>query len=72
MTTLHERLRWLRKQRGLSLREVAEKSGLGISHISTIERGAALPSLETLEAVAAVYGLTIGEALVGVTIRADE
>jgi transcriptional regulator with XRE-family HTH domain len=71
MTTLHERLRWLRTRSHLTLKEVGDRAGVAISQLSDIERGRALPSLDTLERIADVYGLTIGEALVNVRIRPE-
>lgn len=71
MQTLHERLRMLRQQAGLTLREVADKSGVTISQLSDVERGRTLPSLETLERIAGAYDLSIGELLVNVQIRPD-
>jgi transcriptional regulator with XRE-family HTH domain len=52
--TLAGRLRWLRKQSGLTLREVSARSGVSLSFLSDLERGerGVLPSLETLEAIA--------------------
>lgn len=71
MTTLAERVRWLRKQRDYTLRDVSERSHVALSFLSDIERGRTIPSLPVLERIARVYDLTLGEALVGVVI-ADE
>lgn len=72
VVSLSQRVRWLRKQRGFTLAQVAERSGISLSHLSDIERGRTMPSLETLEDIASVFGLTIGEALVDVQIRSDD
>ncbi len=43
-----EHLRELRTKRGLTQVELAEMTGIPQNHISTIERGAKLPTLGTL------------------------
>ena len=55
----------------LTLREVANGSGVTISFLSDIERGRTLPSLDTLERIAEVYNLSIGGLLVNVRIRPE-
>ena len=52
-------LRELRQQRGLSLRALAELSGLSANTISLIERGAASPSVSTLQRLATALGVHI-------------
>jgi transcriptional regulator with XRE-family HTH domain len=42
------------------LKDVAAASGLSLSYISDIERGRTLPSLGTIEKLAAVYGYRAG------------
>ena len=53
-------LRELRATHGLSLRQAAERSGLSVSLISSVERGATSPSVATLQRLTAAYGLTLG------------
>jgi len=48
-------LRWLRKMRGLKLREVAEIASLSISFLSDVERGRSRPSLDTLARLVNTY-----------------
>lgn len=55
MTELHERLHWLRKQAGLTLAEVSARTGSAVGFLSDLECGRSLPSLVTLERIAAVY-----------------
>lgn len=55
---LGERLRRRRKERGLSLTTVAQRSGLSIGLISQVERGISAPSARALRAIARVLGLT--------------
>lgn len=49
--TLGEVLRERRLERGDRLRDVAERAGVALSHLSKIERGDSDPSSEVLEAV---------------------
>lgn len=60
---LGERLREQRRALGLTLKEVADGSGLSVGFISQIERGIAAPSLSSLVAVARVLGTEVGEFL---------
>lgn len=71
MVTLHDRLRYLRQQAHWHLSYVAKSADITVSFLSDLERGRTLPSLETLERIAEVYGLTIGELLVNVRIRQE-
>lgn len=52
-------LQLMRQSHNWTLREVAGKTGLSISYLSDLERGRTLPSIETLEKLAAVYGMTL-------------
>ena len=72
MTTLHERLRWLRHNAGMTLQQAASAAGTSVSLLSDVERGRTRPSLAMLERIAAVYGLSVGEALVNVGIVSDD
>ena len=45
---LGEHVRNIRKKRGITLKELAEKTGLSIGYISQIERNLTAPSLSTL------------------------
>ena len=71
MDTLGLRLRMLRRRAGLTLEDVSSRAGISLSFLSDLERGRTLPSLETLEAIAEVYSLSVGEALVNVRIRPE-
>ena len=53
------RIRELREQRGLSLRLLAERSGLSLNAISLIERGQSSPTVSTLHRLAAALGVRI-------------
>jgi DNA-binding NtrC family response regulator len=49
---LGKRIRMARTERGWTLRELSEASGISVSQLSSIERGAHLPSLESLLGIA--------------------
>ena len=49
---LGRRIRLARTDKGWTLRELSDASGVSVSQLSSIERGAHLPSLESLLAVA--------------------
>lgn len=53
---LGQRIRLLRAEREWSLKELAAESRLSVSQISSIERGANLPSIESLLAIARAFG----------------
>ncbi|MGB9609441.1 MAG: response regulator [Bryobacteraceae bacterium] len=54
---LGQRIRVLRAERDWSLKDLAAAAKLSVSQISSIERGANLPSLESLLAIARAFGL---------------
>lgn len=53
----------LRVARGLSKNELAARTGLARSFITTLEQGGAAPSVETLGRIAFVLGISPGELL---------
>jgi transcriptional regulator with XRE-family HTH domain len=53
------RIRILRRQRGLSLRALAERSGLSVNAVSLIERGQSSPTVSTLHRLAAALDVRI-------------
>ncbi len=53
---LHEQVRILRKERGMSLRQLAEAAGVSAGLLSQIERGNTDPSLSTIRKLATVFG----------------
>lgn len=55
------RLKTLRKEKGLSQEELAERSGLNRPYISGIEQGKRNVSLEVMEKLAKALGVGIGE-----------
>ncbi len=59
------RVRALRMERGLSLREASRRSALSVSFISSLERGAAGASVATLQRLTSAYGGTMLDLLDG-------
>lgn len=55
---LGEKIRNCRKEKKLTLKEVAEASGLSIGYLSQLERGAIEPSLSSLRKVSEVLGIS--------------
>lgn len=54
-----ERLKTLRTMQRLSVRDLAEKTGINISNISRIENGKISPTLDVLDKLAQALGTTI-------------
>lgn len=53
------RIRDLRTERGISLRSLAEKSGLNVNTISRIENGKISPSLNSIQQIAEAFNLPV-------------
>jgi DNA-binding transcriptional MerR regulator/quercetin dioxygenase-like cupin family protein len=70
------RVRGLRLQQGLSLREAAARTGLSVSFLSAIERDASGVSVASLQRLTAAYGVTMldlfSPATVGQLVRPAE
>ncbi|MBB6100086.1 transcriptional regulator with XRE-family HTH domain [Deinobacterium chartae] len=60
---LHERLRELRVERQLRLKDVAANAGISVPYLSDLERGRTNPSLETLQTLAGAYNITVHDLL---------
>ena len=65
MRQIARAIRGRREQLGLTLRTLADKSGVSSSMISDIERGAKSPTLTTLSSVAAALGLSLAALVEG-------
>src|ERR687895_1616858 len=65
---LGERVRELRRGRGLTLEELAERSGVSRAMISKLERGEKNPTLVVAAKLAEGFGVTLSQ-LVGVEER---
>ena len=57
MTTVGERIKFYRKEKGLTQKELAEKANLSRSHIAYIEGNQYTPSLTTLIEIAKALGI---------------
>lgn len=57
--SIGERIRLIRLQKGLSQRDIEKASGLLRSYLSRVEHGHTVPSLETLERLAAALDLPL-------------
>lgn len=53
------KIRHLRKERGLSLKDLSGMSGLSIALISQVERGLNTPSMRSIRLLAAALGVTV-------------
>lgn len=58
---LGQQLRVLRKGRGLSLIELADRTGLSIGNISQIERGVSSPSVRSLKKLGEALQISVGD-----------
>src|ERR1700690_3394052 len=75
--SLGTRLREVRRQRGITLKQVAEAVGVTESFVSQVERGPANPSVATLRRMAEALGETVaslfvGSGSTGMVVRAGE
>jgi transcriptional regulator with XRE-family HTH domain len=60
LVAIGDQLRLLRKQRGMTLGQLSQASGLSTGSVSEIERGRANPSFSTLVQLAHALGIPIG------------
>jgi transcriptional regulator with XRE-family HTH domain len=65
-TLVGESLRAIREHQGLSLEQAAERSGISTSHLSRLESSERQPSVASLLALSAAFGVPVG-ALFGET-----
>jgi len=61
------KLRLIRKNKGLTLSEIAEETGISSSYLSEIERGNVKPSISTIKKIAKVLGVPV-ETIMGETL----
>ena len=64
--TLGQRLRFLRKENHLTLKELSQFADLSVPYLSDMERGVVNPSVDTLQKVAKAYNMTVKELFSGV------
>lgn len=55
---LHEKIRFLRKERGMSQEELAEKAEINISYLSRLENGHNEPSVEVFKRLVDAFGVS--------------
>jgi transcriptional regulator with XRE-family HTH domain len=66
LTSIGDCLRAMREQQGLTLEQTSELSGISTSHLSRLESGERQPSVASLLALSAAFGVPVG-ALFGET-----
>lgn len=66
------RLRELREKRDLSLRALAQKSGVAVSFLSKVEAGRGSPTLATLLKILEALAITVPEFFAAPAARAEE
>jgi transcriptional regulator with XRE-family HTH domain len=59
--TLGNSLRYLREQKGMSLRALAERTDFSASFLSQIENGQCSPSISSMEKISNALGVTLGQ-----------
>ena len=72
MSEINERIRFLRRRRGWSLRELADRSGLSASFISQVERSRNSPSVASLEAICRALEVDVVDLFEGTVVTAVE
>lgn len=72
LKNLGQRMRQLRKEKGLTLVEVSQKTGVAQATLSRIETGSMIGTLESHEKVAEVLGVGLTELYTGIDKRYDE
>lgn len=68
---LADRFRELRSANDLTLKNLAELTGLSVSYLSDIERGRTMPSLDTLTTLATAFRMTVTDLLTGVDFAGE-
>lgn len=60
VASLGSRLRGLRRERGLTLARLAERTGLSVGHLSQVERTLSTPTIRQLQDISRAMGVHIG------------
>ena len=71
LSAIGETLRAVRKERNLTLRQVAEGSHVSVSYLAEIERGEKDPSSKVLENVAGGLGIETSEILIRISVAME-
>lgn len=61
----NERLRAIRKEKGMTQAELAEKAGIAVNSVRLYEAGARLPKLDTIARMAVAMGLSANDLIAG-------
>ena len=61
-----DRVRVLRKRKGWSLEELAERAGMHVTYLSSVERGYRNPTLNVVAALSLALGFTLSSLLKGI------
>ena len=61
--TLAEKLKFLRKQAGMSQEQLAEKLGVSRQAVTKLETDAGIPDIENVIAISALFDISIDELL---------
>ena len=72
LKNLGQRIRTLRKQKGLTLVEVSEKTGVAQATLSRIETGTMIGTIESHEKIAEVLGIGLAELYSGIDKRYEQ
>jgi transcriptional regulator with XRE-family HTH domain len=62
-----ERVRALRKRKKWSLEEFAERAGMHVTYLSSIERGYRNPTLNVMAAISAAFNISLSLLLKGIS-----
>jgi Predicted transcriptional regulators len=70
--TIGQRLREKRREKNMTLKQLAEATGLTVTYLSDVERDRTQPSLKTLGRVAEGFGVSTTDLMVGVDLLGGE
>lgn len=71
LSAIGDTLRAERKERGLTLKQVAEEAHVSVSYLAEIERGEKDPSSRVLESIAGGLGMDVGELLIRIALSLE-
>ena len=63
---LGQRLRGIRREHDLTLKDLGSRADLSVPYLSNVERGTVNPSIETLQKIAAAYNMAVRDLLTDV------
>lgn len=63
---LGERLRLIRKEHRMTLKDLSEQANLSVPYLSDVERDVVNPSVETLQKIANAFNMTVRDLFSGV------